>query len=246
MDQAWRLDPFGGDPGGVSNPGVLINWMSSKPELRLPGFVVIVGWTRDEPGPIATSTGAEVGAGRTAFLSASRLDDDLISSDRGRIEFLRGWNSTRVEDEIGNACADAPVTLRVTPAPEILDGDVVLATSTREVVGLDLWTGETWQPAGMASAPDGELTIGVSDAMLADGSLTLRAQMSCEFWGMSDPFPKLRAATADDKVLAIGALDTGRDSDPDPEQTTSTTARAGAPPPPTTAPPTTSNGGEDG
>lgn len=258
MNQAWQLDPFGGDPDGASNPGVLINWMSTKPELRSPGFVVIVGWTRDEPGPLDTSTGATVSAGRTAFLSATRLDDDLISADRGRVEFLRGWNSTRVEDEIGNACSDAPVTLRVTPAPEVLDGDVVLTTSTREVVGLDLWTGETWQPAGMANASDGELAIGVSDAMLADGSLTLRAQMSCEFWGMSDPFPKLRAANADDEILAIGALGSGLDRETDSDQTTPTTASAGGPPPPPPPrsaqpplpPPTTApadpDGGEDG
>jgi hypothetical protein len=213
IEQLWRNDPFDGDRNGASNPGVLVNWMSSKPELRLPGFVVIVGWTREEAGPLRTSGGAEVVAGRTAFLTADRLADDAISASTGQVEFLRGWNSTRVDDVPGNGCTDFPVTLRIIPALEVLDGDPVLATSTRAVAALDVWTGDAWEPAGMAAAPAGEVAIAVPDSALATGSLTVRTQMSCDFWGMSDPFPALREATSDDDVLTLGALDRGTPDD---------------------------------
>ncbi len=212
MELAWRSDPFSGDTDGPSNPGVLLDWLSSRPELRLPGFVVIVGWTRDEPGPIATSGGATVDVGRTAYLMADRLDDELIPPGDGRLELLRGWGSTRVTDDVGNACADFPATIRVTPAPSALDGDVVVATSTRAVAGMDIWSGDSWEPVGMADAPPGDVAIGIPRSFLADGTLTLRTQMSCEFWGMADPFPSVRAATGDDEVLAIGALGAGRDT----------------------------------
>ena len=42
--------------------------------------------------------------------------------------------------------------------------------------------------------------------VIDDGSVYLRVQMSCEFWGMSDPFPRVRSALPDDDVLEIGAL----------------------------------------
>jgi len=204
MEQMWRFDPFEGDRDGATNPGVLVNWLSTKPELRSPGFIVIVGWTRDEAGPLRTSNGAVVEAGRTAFLTADRLSDELISTGRGQLEFLRGWNSTRVADVPGNQCTDFPATLRITPAPDVLDDDAVIVTSTRAVAALDVWDGDAWLPVGMAGAPAGDLAIAVPEAALADGSVTMRAQMSCEFWGMSDPFPSVRASNADDDVVAIG------------------------------------------
>ena len=248
MDQLWRLEGFDGDAGGVVHPGVLTDWLAAHPELRSPGFVVIVGWTRDEAGPLRTTSGFEVTAGRTGFLTAARLDNDLIDASRGRVEFLRGWNSTRVEDDPGNACTDFPTTLRITPAPEVLDGDVVLAVSTRAIAGLDVWNGAVWEPAGLANAPAGDLAIAMPETALVDGSITIRAQMSCDFWGMSDPFPSVRAPDGDEPVLALGTFGT---DDPDDGPATTTTATT-APPPPsdedaaTTTGPAASGGSEEG
>ena len=89
------------------------------------------------------------------------------------------------------------------------DAGAALAVSRRASAALDLWDGDAWVPAGMAAAPQDDLLIGLPTNALDDGALYVRVQMSCEFWGMQNPFPSVRATGPDDDVLTIGALGEG-------------------------------------
>jgi hypothetical protein len=207
MEQLFNSDPWTGNDGAV-NPGVLTEWLNRRPLLRAPGYVLAVGWTRAEEGPLETTRGATVESGRTAFLSVNRVVSADGSPQAG-IEFLRGQTSTRLIDRPGaNQCGDFAITARITPPPLDADDEPVLEMSRRTVAALDVWDGREWIAAGVGEATVDGLVIGLPAAAMDDGPLYVRFQMSCEFWGVADPFPVLRAATADDgKILALGRLD---------------------------------------
>lgn len=209
MERLWQFnDPFGpggGNNDGVANPVVLANWLGEHPEVRRPGYLVVVGWTRDAPSPLAGTAGGTIDVGRTGFLAAARLDES-ITAETGRIEFLRGF-STRVSDPPApNGCSDFPMTVRLTPGRDVTADNGVLALQTRAIAALDVWDGSAWTPVGMAVAPAGALTIGLPDGALADGQAYVRYTLSCDFWGMADPFPGVRAAEPDDEIGTIGEL----------------------------------------
>ena len=205
MERLQGGDVFSPNDGPV-NAGVLINWLSRRPGLRAPGYILAVGWTRDRNGPLPTSRGQSVTKGRTAFLTAQRVASTALSSATSRLEVLRG-NSTRVEDDLQpGACADLASTIRITPGASIEGQEPVIDFTTRAVAALDLWDGAAWQPAGLSEATPGQVILGVPDTAFKDGSLYLRMKLDCNFWNLADPFPQLRPAAVDDEVLQIGAL----------------------------------------
>lgn len=207
MESLWQFDPWSNrNDNGAVNAGVLIDWLSRRPMLRTPGFVLIVGWTRDEAAPLLTTKGATVQPGRTAFITADRLDDDVFGSEPYRLELLRGWNSARVVDQPGNNCAEFPMTLRMATAADRLGPNPVLDLSSQGIAAFDLWDGDEWLPAGMADARTERIVVGVPASALADDDLYLRVLLSCEFWQFANPFPDLRPAGSDDPVLTLGAL----------------------------------------
>ncbi len=194
-------DPFSPNDG-PANPGMLGNWLSRRPMLRAPGFVTAVGWTRDQPGPLHTTRGATVDKGRTALLTTARVDTSDLDTANGRLELVRG-TSTRVTDRSGaNDCTDLTATARLTPATSV--SQPVLDVSTRSVAALDVWTGDGWLPAGLDALGGPDLALALPDgAGDSDGSVYVRLQMTCEVWGVADPFPSLRAAESDEAVVAI-------------------------------------------
>jgi len=209
----WRnSDPFSSNDG-ASNPGLLMNWLGQHPTLRTPGFIFVVGWTRDEPSPLDTSRGTSIEAGRTAFLTAQRIDDNLVFEEPYRMELLRGWQSDPLLDTPLERCEDFPITLRMIPTAGLDLSDAVLDLSTRSVSAMDVWDGAEWQPAGLAEAPEQRIIMTVPPPALADGELYLRINLGCEFWEMANPFPDLRPATADDEAAEIGKL--GEAGEPD-------------------------------
>ena len=68
----------GGDPwtpnDGDTNPGVLLDYLARSPRLRGAGIVMAIGWTRAAEPTIETLSGVPIANGRTAFLTAVRLD----------------------------------------------------------------------------------------------------------------------------------------------------------------------------
>ena len=210
IEQLWGRDPWGSETDdGAVNPGILIDWLGRRPLLRTPGFVVVVGWTRDEVGPVVTTRGKPIDSGRTAFLSTVRLDDDVLAGEPYRLELLRGWHSDRVIDAPGE-CAESAITLRMVTTEAMVSPDAVLDLSTRGIAAMDLWDGDVWQPAGLRSAPEQRVIMDIPEAALADGKLYLRVLLNCEFWNLANPFPDLRLATSNDDVLPFGDLD-GKD-----------------------------------
>jgi hypothetical protein len=206
MERLFNSDPWSANDGPV-NAGLLTEWLSRHPLLRAPGYLIAVGWTREESGPLLTTRGTPVESGRTAFLSVARVASGE-GNEPASIEFLRGWNSTVLADQPGpNQCADFAVTVRMTPPDSLSGDDPVLAISTRTVAAFDVWDGAAWQPAGMSAATTPDLVVGLPASALTDGSLYLRLQMGCDFWGAAQPFPELRAAAAGEDVLQLGALD---------------------------------------
>ncbi|MEM9134017.1 MAG: hypothetical protein AAGA59_04940 [Actinomycetota bacterium] len=205
-ESMWRFDPWEGDlDGTAANPGVLLEFLATRPELRTPGFVLVGGWTRDEDGPLATADGRTVTNGRTLFVTADRVAD--LGGEPYRLELLRGWNSTQVVDFDPNRCGAYPVTLRLAVTdPDALGGEPVLDLSRRGVAALDIWTG-SWEPAGIAQAANDRIIMAVPPAALVDDELYLRVQVGCDAFQFANPFPDLRAATDEDEVLTIGALD---------------------------------------
>ncbi len=206
MERLWQIDVFGGDDGGVINPVVLSNWLSDHSELRRPGYLIIVGWTRDAPAPVSATTGRTVDEGRTGFLASARLTTEELPPDRGRLEFLRGWNSTNVSDRIGAECSDFPLTVRLTPHGSVAPDDAVLAVPGRAIAALDVWDGTSWLPTGMAGAPRDDFVLELPARALDTGAVYARMTMSCDFWGLPDPFPAIRAADRGDERFTIDEL----------------------------------------
>ncbi|MEZ5412039.1 MAG: hypothetical protein R2761_28645 [Acidimicrobiales bacterium] len=202
-EQLMNGDPFTPNDK-AANPGLLGNWLSRRPMLRSPGFVTAVGWTRDQPGPLHTARGATVDKGRTAFLTTARVDTSGLDAANGRIELVRG-TSTRVADRSGaNDCTDLTVTARLTAAAAV--AQPVLDVSTRSVAALDIWTGGGWLPAGLDGVAGGpDVALALPDGANDDGTVYLRLQMTCDVWGIADPFPSLRSADASDEVVPIDA-----------------------------------------
>ncbi len=207
MESLWRQDPWSpAQSDSAVNVGSLMAWLGQHPEFRAPGTLLVGGWTRDVEGPLATDRGQPVANGRTLFVSVQPLRE-AGGGEPYRLEFLRGWNSTRVTDPPANQCADLAATVRlVVEEPEALGADPVLDLSLRGVAALDLWTGSGWTATGLAQAPDDRVIMGVPAGALAGDELYLRMQLSCDAWGFANPFPDLRARTDDDVVLAVGAL----------------------------------------
>lgn len=206
-ESLWQFDPWeGATDTTAANPGVLLEFLASRPELRTPGFVLVGGWTREGHGPLATTEGRTVTNGRTLFVTADRVDD--LGGEPYRLELLRGWNSTQVADFNPNRCGAYPITLRLAVTdPDVLGSEPVLDLSRRGVAAMDVWTGESWEPAGIGQALNERIIMAVPPGALDDDELYLRVQIGCEAFQFANPFPDLRAATDDDEVLTIGALD---------------------------------------
>jgi hypothetical protein len=202
MEVLWNHDPWTSSEG-VNNPGIMLDWIGRRPSLRSPGTVLVLGWTREESAPVVTTRGATIEAGRTAFVSASRVDDAL-TGEYYRLEFLRGWTSDQVIDATGQACADFPVTLRLVTS-ETVGSDAVLDLSRRSIAAMDVWDGSEWLPAGVQEALDDRVILGLPPGALDGNELYLRVMMGCDFWNMANPFPDLRQATAEDEVLTFGS-----------------------------------------
>lgn len=218
MESLWRFDPWApGSAQSAVNPGVLMEWLGRQPLVRTPGFVLVGGWTKEASGPLDTSTGGPVDSGRTAFLTASRVEGAL-GGEPYRLEILRGWNSTRVIDPFGrDECGELPLTLRMKISdPAVLGDEPVLDLSRRGVIAFDLWTGASWEPAGMADAVEDRVIVAVPPSALANDQLYLRVQLSCDSFGFANPFPDLRAAASDDEVLALGRLGGASQQAPEP------------------------------
>ena len=213
LERLWSTDPWSPNDSAV-NPGVLLDWLGRQPALQSPGHVMVVGWTKGEPAPVSTLRGFEVTAGRTAFLSADRLDDDLTGGEPYRLELLRGWNSDRLVDQVGgNVCADSPLTVRLASAHDIDPARAVLDLSRRSVAGMDVWNGDEWLPAGIQDAAEDRVITAVPRGALDDGELYLRVMLGCEFWNMANPFPDLRPSTSDDVFHQMPTVDSSGDDD---------------------------------
>jgi hypothetical protein len=198
-----------GDPMMVNdkgiNPGMLSNWLGRRPGLRAPGYVMAVGWTRDLPSPLTTIRGQSVSSGRTAYLTAERVDTEDMAQG-GRLELLRGMSTRVVDTPPPGTCTDISSTIRLTPGAVEGEGLPVLAVSTRAVTALDIWVGDRWLPAGLGQIGAGQnVALSLPPPSLDDGSLYARLQMNCDFWGIADPFPTLRPAEADDVVVDLTA-----------------------------------------
>ncbi len=93
-----------GDPwtpnDGDTNPGVLLDYLARSPRLRGAGIVMAIGWTRAAEPTIETLSGAPIANGRTAFLTAVRVDQSKgdTSSAPAPLEFLRGYASSASSD----------------------------------------------------------------------------------------------------------------------------------------------------
>jgi methionine-rich copper-binding protein CopC len=207
MERLWASDPWQADDGAV-NPGALIDWLSRRPLVRSPGYVLVLGWTDDEAGPLETTRGATVGAGRTAFVTVERLDRGLDGGEPYRLELLRGWSTSRPRDPVpGNVCADFPMTIRLAMSDEIDPDRAVLDLSRRSVAAMDVWDGEEWQPAGVQDAEDDRVILAVPPTALGGGDLYLRILLGCDFWGLANPFPDLRPAQPGEAAQPLGGAD---------------------------------------
>lgn len=234
-ESMWRLDPWdNGLDNSAVNPGVLLEFLASRPELRTPGFVLVGGWTRDEEGPLDTADGLRVASGRTLFITAERAEDEL-GGEPYRLELLRGWNSTQVLDFDQNRCGAYPITLRLAVTdPEALGSEPVLDFSRQGVAAMDVWA-DGWKPAGVGQAANDRVIMAVPPSALSDDELYLRIQIGCDAFQFANPFPDLRAATDDDEVLTIGALDEATiplDGDLEPDEDSAFTTTIGPEEPP--------------
>ncbi len=205
VERMMQGDPWSGDDG-VSNPGVLLSWLSRRPGVRSPGLAMAVGWTKEAPGPLRTADGGIVEAGRTAFVTVLPLETTGISSLTNQITYLRGYNSSRITDVPGGGvCTDFPLTYSVRPGDAIPATDeAVLVVDRRAVAAFDVWNGTDWVPGQMATIESDKPVIGLPGSAVDGGSIYVRVQMSCDMWGVADPLPQVRLALADDDVIPLG------------------------------------------
>ncbi|MEZ5229445.1 MAG: hypothetical protein R2710_23130 [Acidimicrobiales bacterium] len=209
MERMMQNDPWSANDG-VSNPGVLISWLSLRPGIRSPGLVMASGWTRDAPGPVRTEGGSIVEAGRTAFVSVVPLETSGVSSLTNQVTYLRGYNGSRVSDvPAGGVCTDFPLTYAVRPGDTIgADETAVIEINRRSVAAFDVWDGGEWVPGQMASIEEADPVIGLPASASTDGVVYLRVQMTCDMWSVSEPLPELRLATGDDDIIPLGHTST--------------------------------------
>ncbi|MCP3988159.1 MAG: hypothetical protein GY724_03730 [Actinomycetia bacterium] len=203
IERMWANDPWNSDDSAV-NPGILMQWLAGRPILRTPGFVLVLGWTKEEPGPVLTTRGAVIDSGRTAFVSANRLQPDVLTNQDYQLELLRGLNTRQITDVAGNACAEFPLVLRLKTS-EAVQTNPVLDLSRRSIAAMDVWDGSEWLAAGVQQAPNDRVILDVPPSALDDNELYMRVMMGCEFWQQANPFPDLRPATADDEILRFGS-----------------------------------------
>lgn len=197
MDQIWGNNNAFEADDKADNVAAFTSWLGQRPSLRNDGVVMVVGWTRDLPAPLTTTTGDEISDGRTAFAAFETVD---LGGARPP-EFLRGW-TTEVDDTFNkDGCWEMNATVAIFP-PSGKDSNLVLDVDSDRVVGMDVWNGSEWTPTGIADAR-GDVVLGIPDKSLADGRAYVRFVTSCDSWEKS-PLPTLRAATPTDDVVRLG------------------------------------------
>lgn len=201
----WQVDM--NDSEEAINPSIWSGWVVANPHLVSPENILILGWTRDAPGPLSTSNGQPVTNGRTGFLTVEPLvaRDGLIGPATNRVRILRGWESTRVNDASRAQFDEFGVAIRITPTSDPTGQELVLKVPLF-VAALDLWDGTDWIPAGMADHL-GTTTFAVPDGSFADGSLYLRFRLGDEWWGQAEVFPTVRSRVPDDEVFELAGAD---------------------------------------
>lgn len=196
-ESLMRGDPWTPNDGD-ENPGVLQDFLARKRILRNADVVMAIGWTRQADGPVETTRGTPITEGRTAFVTAARLYDTTTTTPT----ILRGHSSSvRPTDQPpANVCVDISLTWS-TPVPETAEPGavVVMDVDSRAVAALDVWNGTEWVPAGMAEADGGRAVLVLPFEAYLDGPVYSRATFSCDVWGVRDPMPTVRVASAADE-----------------------------------------------
>ncbi len=194
-------------PNSVVNAAVVSQWIADHPSVRDPGNVLVLGWTREAPGPLVTTSGQTVEAGRTGFLAIAAIgnQESKVSAATNRKVVLRGFDGTRVTDQGrgGRGEEEFPLTLQIHPGATVSATDRLVIEVPRFVSALDLWSGEEWLPAGMADLPDEASLFEVPPEARNDGFVYVRFVLGNGWWGARDPLPSLRLAGAEETVLTL-------------------------------------------
>ena len=195
MEQLYRHDPWSPDHEGVVNAGAIGNLLGAHPNLRGPGIAFVAGWTRDAPGPLDSTRGGEIDAGRTAFVSVERVQSSTTEVGTTTMELLRGMNTRILDSPAPGQCNDFNVAIRLKPAVAPTTSDeLILEASSRSIAAFDVWDGSQWLPGRMAdSVGEPQRLLGLPVEAFADGAAYVRVTLSCDFWG-SNEFVTLRPA----------------------------------------------------
>ncbi len=188
IEQLYRHDPWSPDRDGVVNAGAVGNLLGAHPNLRGPGIALVVGWTRDAPGPLDSTRGGQIDAGRTAFVAVERVQSSVNGAGTTVVEMLRGMSTRVIDSPAANQCNDFSVTMRLKPAVAPTTSDaLVLAASKRSIAAFDVWDGSQWRPGGMANSEgQPERLLGLPVDAFSDGSAYVRVTLTCEFWGSNE------------------------------------------------------------
>jgi hypothetical protein len=194
------MSSWGSDDGPANEP-LLMNWLQQNPHYRQGGSVLIAGWTREEPGPLTTSTGRPIESGRTAYLVSEPLDRDQFHQ---MTELIRGGDTSELagRGDLGERCISGVGTIRITPGAALEGESLAVDIDPGNSPVADLWVDGQWVELPVDGPGAGAVIPG---SALVDGSIYVRAAFDCELWGETGVMPQLRLATDDDVEVGTDA-----------------------------------------
>jgi len=203
----------GGEEGGeieaarAASPAIVADFLATNTHLRREGFMTVVGWTREPEAPLQTHAGRSVQTGSTALVTVTRVDS-AGSVGSNSVTLLRDWQTTSVIDQAPGACSEGPVTLRIERVGGFAPGEGAVLDPSRGLVGLDVWDGESWVPAGIAELQPNAVIELPEGAVVADAA-HVKLAPGCDAFGNQDIAPELRPLAGGEAAVRLGGADYG-------------------------------------
>lgn len=196
-----------GEAARAASPAIVADFLAANTHLRREGFITVVGWTREPEAPLQTHAGRSVQTGSTALATVTRIDPSG-SVGSNLVTLLRNWETTSVIDQAPGSCSEGPVTLRVERVGGFAPGEVAVLDTSRGLVGLDVWDGESWVPAGIAELQPNAV-IELPEGAVAADAAHVRLAPGCDAFGNQDTAPELRPLAGGEAAVRLGGADYG-------------------------------------
>lgn len=206
---------MGGGLGSATAGGAFSRWLTERGQSAFaPGTVTAVGWTRDLPAPLATTSDRGVSTGRTGFVARQTISSPGSATPAAavRSEVVRGPSSTPSLGTGRNGFMDLALTVSHTlPAGASSEG-LVLDVSDR-IGAVEVWAEGGWRPVALPDS--GRAVVALAPEAVTGDVVYARVGLGGDIWGRPEfPHTLIRSARPDEEVLPwVEGGETEQDSD---------------------------------